>query len=163
MFIDEKGWNVSEYEYKGFKYQIRSRGMNGMKLHVFNPGLIGDWKDAVLFTDRYSFIKPKQLQDIAENVIDRIFDLINKQNGMLKCDVQFTVNKYNNRKFSIVHNLPEISGLSIEDAVNSWVARTDDYSAASLAKYINSKDTEFMAVSLNHYLRKGFKKPKNNE
>jgi len=161
-FITEDGWNISEFEFQGFKYQIKSRSMKGMKLHVSNPGLIGDWKDAVLFTDRYSFIKPDQLHDIARKVIARIIALINSENGILKADIQFTVNKYNTRKFSIIHNLPEIKGMSLSDAVDNWAARTSDYSANSLAKYIRDKNTGFIAVSLHHYLRKGLNKPIND-
>jgi hypothetical protein len=45
-------------------------------------------------------------------------------------------------EFTVEHNLPEISGLSMSDAVNNWVHRTNDYTAESLSKYINDKPTE---------------------
>jgi len=160
-FIIDNGWNVTEFDYKGFKYQIRSKGMKGMKVHIFNPGLIGDWTNKVLYTERYSFIKPEQLKHIAENVIDRIIKLINKQNGITKTDVTFYVN--GNRHFiSIVQNLPDIPGMRVGDAVINWTARTKDYSANSLAKYIREKNTGYVATSLNHYLRVGLIAPKND-
>lgn len=155
-FITQNGWNVSEFEFQGFKYQIKSKGMHGMKLHVFNPGIIGEWTDTVLFTDRYRFVKPQQLHDIARKVISRIIALINKENGMLKCDIKFDIDK-KRYSFSIVHNLPDVPGLRIEDAVQNWIFRAEEYTGADLCRYIASKDLEFIAVTLNNYLKKGFK------
>jgi len=156
MKTNEKGWNVTEYDYKGFKYQIHSKGMHGMKVHVFNPGLIGDWKNQVLFTVGYSFIKPKDLQNIAINAIDRILDLCNPDNGLMKGDMTFNVSG-KQHSISVVHNLPETKGLSFNDAAYSWMARTNDFSSRSFCDYINGKDTEYKALTLHNYLRKGFK------
>ncbi len=47
------------------------------------------------------------------------------------------------RSFNIVHNLPDVPGLRIEDALENWLARTDDYSADSFVKYIRSKETDY--------------------
>ena len=44
-------------------------------------------------------------------------------------------------EFDIEHNLPEISGMSLEDAVNNWIPRTNEYTAESLSAYINGKPT----------------------
>lgn len=45
----------------------------------------------------------------------------------------------NGTKFIICHNMPETQGLSIEDAMVSWLARTDEYTAQSFVDYIMSK------------------------
>ena len=50
-------------------------------------------------------------------------------------------------KFTVVHNLPEISGLSLDDAVCNWFVRTKDYSADSLCKYIMSKETDYVCMT----------------
>jgi hypothetical protein len=41
----------------------------------------------------------------------------------------------------IFHNLPTQGINTIQDAVNSWTARTDDYSPESFCKYVNGKFT----------------------
>ena len=41
--------------------------------------------------------------------------------------------------FKCISNLPFTFGLSIEDAVNSWVVRTKDYSFNSFRKYVCEK------------------------
>lgn len=42
--------------------------------------------------------------------------------------------------FSIVHNINPNDGMgSIEDALDNWLARTNEYTAKSLVNYINSK------------------------
>lgn len=59
--------------------------------------------------------------------------------GLMKSDVSFEV--YNESiSFSIVHNMPEIKGLSFNDALNNWLARTTEYTAESLCKYVKSKN-----------------------
>lgn len=44
-------------------------------------------------------------------------------------------------EFTVEHNLPDISGLSMTDAVHNWTARTKEYTAESLSEYINSKNS----------------------
>jgi hypothetical protein len=49
-------------------------------------------------------------------------------------------------QFDIWHNLPDTFGLSITDAVNSWVYRTDDYSSKSFCEYVLEKDRTLICV-----------------
>jgi len=65
--------------------------------------------------------------------------------NLINATVKFKVGK-KPIEFNVEHNLPNIPGLSFNDAVVNWVYRTDDYTAESLSKYINDKDTE-------HYCR----------
>lgn len=48
------------------------------------------------------------------------------------------------RQFVVEHNLSEHSGLSIEDALNSWLARTKQFTVKSFCKYVKSKDINFI-------------------
>ena len=41
----------------------------------------------------------------------------------------------------IITNLPDAKGLSANDAFENWLARTNEFTEESLAKYINSKST----------------------
>lgn len=41
--------------------------------------------------------------------------------------------------FIIIHNMPDQFGLSLECAVDNWLARTSVFTAGSLCKYIMSK------------------------
>ena len=59
-------------------------------------------------------------------------------------DIAFTILKRHIR-FSVKHNLPNVPGMSIMDAVDNWVHRTDAYTAKSLCAYINGKDSGFSA------------------
>ena len=45
--------------------------------------------------------------------------------------------------FSIWHNLPQSQGMNIEAAVQNWLVRTKQYTAKSLCRYINSKNTGY--------------------
>jgi len=56
-----------------------------------------------------------------------------------------------NIQFTIIHNLPEINGLSLNDAVINWSARTTKYTAFSLARYIMNKHTEYVAMTEYQY------------
>ncbi len=64
---------------------------------------------------------------------------------LYKADIQFNVGK-KTINFSIVHNLPQIEGLSIDDAFASWSLRTFNYTAKSLCAYIKSKDPTLIAI-----------------
>jgi hypothetical protein len=50
-------------------------------------------------------------------------------------------------ELDIVHNLPNQFGLSIENALDNWLARTKDYTEEAFIKYINDKNTAFICVS----------------
>ena len=43
-------------------------------------------------------------------------------------------------KLDIVHNLPEVSGMNFEGALENWLVRTESYTEISLCKYIMSKE-----------------------
>lgn len=49
--------------------------------------------------------------------------------------------------FSVWHNLPEESPLNLNNAINSWVYRTKDYTALSLCKYIRKKKTGYLIMT----------------
>lgn len=51
----------------------------------------------------------------------------------------------------IVHDLPETFGMSIQNAVDNWLIRTDDYTAQSLCDYIKAKSPERLAVTKAHF------------
>jgi len=57
--------------------------------------------------------------------------------------------KANGKQISLVviHDLPNKPGLSIEDALQNWLARTVDYTSESLCKYILSKNTGHIAMT----------------
>lgn len=63
--------------------------------------------------------------------------------GLKIGDVQFKVGG-KPHKFSVINNLPGTFGLSLEGAVDNWLARTDDYSADSFCKYVTSKDSSII-------------------
>ena len=64
----------------------------------------------------------------------------------IKTIIQFSVDeqKY---KFAIIHDLPKIPGLRIEDALENWLARTSEYTAESFCEYINDKPIEYSAMT----------------
>ncbi len=61
------------------------------------------------------------------------------------------VSVLNNKAFFIYHNLPDIKGLSIEDAFENWMARTHRYSEKSFVSYINSKCKGYKAYTEEEY------------
>ncbi|HJY23451.1 MAG TPA: hypothetical protein VJ279_11220 [Hanamia sp.] len=77
-----------------------------------------------------------------------------------KYAIEFTV-KNEPVKFTIVHDLPEQFGLSIGDALESWLARTKEYTAESFCDYVKSKNTGAFIMEENEYnkLTSGKKKP----
>lgn len=54
-------------------------------------------------------------------------------------------------QFNVIHNLPNIKGLCLDDAVMSWSARTTKYTAFSLCRYIMNKNTEYVAMTEYQY------------
>lgn len=50
-------------------------------------------------------------------------------------------------EFNIYNNMPDIPGFRLSDAVDNWLARTDDLSDQSLCDYINIKDAGFKAYT----------------
>lgn len=53
--------------------------------------------------------------------------------------------------FFIYHNMPEIPGLSFNDAMENWLARTSDFTDKSLVSYIMSKNTGYTALTKESY------------
>jgi len=85
--------------------------------------------------------------------------------GMKIGDVQFYVNKVRH-KFRVLNNMPDTHGLSLNDAVDNWVHRTDDFSAQSFCDYVNSKGTGFICClptkrNIKKYLRYTTQQPSN--
>lgn len=54
-------------------------------------------------------------------------------------------------EFVIYHNLPKTFGLSLNDALESWLARTTKYGAKNLCKYIMKKQPDKMAITEEFY------------
>lgn len=54
-------------------------------------------------------------------------------------EFELSINKKKWR-FKIIHDMPEIFGLSINDAFENWLVRTDDYTPESFKAYIDSKN-----------------------
>lgn len=77
-----------------------------------------------------------------------------KQTVMLQvATVAFNVGHGKDRKrvsFEVEHNMPEVLGLSLQDAVENWAVRTDDPTPESLIAYINSKGTGYIC-RLHHH------------
>lgn len=59
--------------------------------------------------------------------------------SLMKSDVSFEVDG-NPVSFSVVHNMPEIKGLSFEDALINWLNRTTEFTVESFCSYVRSKD-----------------------
>jgi len=56
-------------------------------------------------------------------------------------------------KFCIVHNLTNQFGLSLENALESWIVRTDECTEESLVKYIKAKGN-YIAMTEREYNNK---------
>jgi hypothetical protein len=55
--------------------------------------------------------------------------------------------------FKIYHNLPEVKGMSIEGAIDAWLARTKIFTAQSLCNYIMDKEIDkVFALTEEHFL-----------
>lgn len=67
--------------------------------------------------------------------------------NLINSTISFYVGKQGKKKkkieFNVNHNLPEVPGLSLNDAVVNWSARTNTFTAQSLSDYINGKNTGF--------------------
>lgn len=57
-------WNTTEYEYLDTKIMIKSKDGKGMKAHCF-------WQGKVIFTERYSFVRPDYLLNRMKNKVDK--------------------------------------------------------------------------------------------
>lgn len=57
----------------------------------------------------------------------------------------------NNAIFKVYHNLPEIKGLSLDDALQNWLVRTNKFTAGSLCAYIRKKNTEYKIYTENEW------------
>ncbi len=67
-----------------------------------------------------------------------------------KSEINFEV-KGTKVSFTIIHNLPKVRGLCIEDAISNWSARTKDYSSYSLVGYIMGKNHCYIAMTEAQY------------
>ena len=67
-----------------------------------------------------------------------------------KAYVEFKVNN-SLVKFTIIHNMPNIFGLSFECALDNWLVRTKNFTSKSLCNYIDSKNTGFIAITEKEY------------
>jgi hypothetical protein len=70
--------------------------------------------------------------------------------GLVKSEVSFKVNG-KPISFVVIHDLPNVRGLSFDDALNNWLVRTLDYTPESLCKYILSKNTRHIAMTEEHF------------
>lgn len=66
--------------------------------------------------------------------------------NLASTDIEFKVDGIP-YSFTIFHNLPEKPGLSLQDALNNWIHRTEDYTAQSFVNYIDSKKQGFYALT----------------
>ena len=66
---------------------------------------------------------------------------MSKTATVCETEVRFTVKKSLIR-FKIYHNFPDIPGMTIEDAIDNWTARTKIFTSQSLCDYILSKDID---------------------
>lgn len=87
-----------------------------------------------------------------KTLINRVGRLLKpiKKMKVTKSEIQFNVNG-SPVSFAIVHDLPEQFGLSISDALNNWLIRTEVFTAESLCAYINSKGTGHKAITEAEY------------
>lgn len=69
-----------------------------------------------------------------------------------KADVKFKV-KGKPVQFSVIHNLPDVFGLSFDNALDNWIVRTKEYTAESLCQYIMSKQTDHVAMTEEQFER----------
>jgi hypothetical protein len=63
-----------------------------------------------------------------------------------RSEVSFKVNE-KPISFVVIHDLPNVRGLSFDDALNNWLVRALDYTPESLCKYILSKNTGHIAMT----------------
>ena len=65
--------------------------------------------------------------------------------------IEFNFNRKQKKfKFSLVHNLDEF-GLSIDNALISWSARTKDFSEQSFINYVLSRDDRIICMNENDF------------
>ena len=67
---------------------------------------------------------------------------------LIKSWVSFDVEKQH-VEFEIVHNLPNVPGICFDNALENWLARTTEYTAESLCKYILRKEPYRIAKPIN--------------
>lgn len=77
-------WMTSEFFYKQWKIQIKSRKNHGMKCHAFLPD-----QDKPVFTLRYSFITPTRLLTKAKLKIDKLITENGKDSTLQKRALQY--------------------------------------------------------------------------
>lgn len=70
---------------------------------------------------------------------------------LMEAVVELKHKKKGKIKFKVIHNLPEVPGLRIDDALQNWIPRTDTYTAKSFCEYVNSKNTGFICMTEDAY------------
>lgn len=65
---------------------------------------------------------------------------------LIKSEVKFKIDG-KEIQFYIIHNLPNMFGLSFNNALHSWLARTKEFTSNSLVEYIDSKNTGYVAMT----------------
>lgn len=75
----------------------------------------------------------------------RIMALIGRGIKMRTTTIKFKLSGID-KEINVKHDLPNIKGLSIEDAFSCWSARTNSFTSKSFAKYIRSKG--FKAIEI---------------
>lgn len=58
-------WNTHTEGYKGYVIMTKSRAGHGMKYHILKD-------DKVIYTKKYSFIKPSYMVELAKERIDKL-------------------------------------------------------------------------------------------
>jgi hypothetical protein len=69
-----------------------------------------------------------------------------KQLKLIKTEFKFDIGKVTKR-FSVYHNLPDTFGLSIENAFDSWLFRTSNYTPGAFCRYVMSKQDEYVCMT----------------
>lgn len=64
---------------------------------------------------------------------------------LTKSEIKFNVDGVPH-EFTVVHNL-NLCGLSIESALDNWLARTKKFTSNNFCKYVMSKDVQIVCMS----------------
>lgn len=68
---------------------------------------------------------------------------------LIEAEISFNIDGMP-RMFKVYHNLSPQFGLSIENAVESWLVRTKQFTVKSFCKYVQSKDPTIICISKQH-------------
>lgn len=73
-------------------------------------------------------------------------------NKFYKGEIDFNING-KPYAFSVIHNLSNIPGMTIEGALQNWLERTKVFTDKSFCKYVMSKDESFVCLTQKQYDR----------